>query len=70
MNYGFKAALIKKFGSQTAAARALGISESRLSRMIRGWDTPRPDELETLSRILGKGTTHQFLKGSFRAEHR
>ncbi len=45
MNLGLKAALIERYGSQTRAAKALPLSESRLSRIIRGWDQPHDNEI-------------------------
>jgi hypothetical protein len=52
--WGLKSALVSRYGSQTLAARRAGFSESRLSRIIRGHDTPRPEELRLLRRIVGK----------------
>ena len=54
MNTALKAALIKEFGSQTAAAKALGLSEWRLSRIVRGWDRPREKEIKALAQAIGK----------------
>lgn len=55
MNYKLKGALYGEFGSQTAAARAMGISEWKLSRIIRGWAEPNENELRSLSEALGPG---------------
>ena len=52
-NLDLKAELIRRWGSQTASARALGLSESRLSRLIHGWSVPTAAEVETFSRVLG-----------------
>ena len=63
MNYILKGALVEKFGSQCAAARALGLREWRLSRIVRGWDAPRCDELETFSRVLGQAVVDKAFEG-------
>ena len=70
MNLKLKGLLVERFGSQTAAARALGLSESRLSRVIRGWESLRVEEVEIFSRIFGKRATAEFLKNSVRPEAR
>ena len=50
VNLKLKGALISEFGSQAAAAKRLkaaglpGMNERRLSRLIHGFDTPRPEE--------------------------
>ena len=53
MNFELKGALVTQFGSQIAAAKALGLSEWRLSRIVQGWDQPRGDEIERLAGALG-----------------
>ena len=60
MNYNLKAALVQRFGSQVAASRALGITEWKLSRLIRGWDAPSEDELSTFARVLGDRETQNI----------
>lgn len=57
-----KSAIIREFGSQTAAARALALQESRLSRIVHGWATPSPDEHRRLKRSLGEEAVRN-LKG-------
>ena len=54
MNKRLKGAIITKFGSQIEAARALKISEARLSRIIREWDEPKDNEKAALKRVLGE----------------
>ena len=54
MNVKLKVALIRHFGSQVRAAKALGVSESRLSRLVQGWAEPKKAEVETFKRVLGK----------------
>lgn len=46
--------LIRRFRTQIAAAYALGISEPRLSRILRAWVEPSPDEREKLAMLLGR----------------
>ena len=52
MNRRLKARLIEQFGSQAEALRLLGISEWRLSRIVRGWDRPQPEGMEALKRVF------------------
>jgi hypothetical protein len=53
MDLNLKGALIAKYGSQTSASRDLGIRESRLSRLIRGHEKPRPEEIQIVREKLG-----------------
>ena len=48
-----KGAIVTRFGSQCAAAKALGIQERRLSRLLNGHDRPKPEELKILHERLG-----------------
>jgi len=57
-----KFAIAKKFGSQIAASRKMGINESRLSRVVHGWDRPTPDLLAKLEKELGEEAVKR-LKG-------
>lgn len=54
MNLELKVELIRRFGSQAAAARALAMRESKLSRIIRGWEIPSKREIEIFERVLGR----------------
>jgi len=62
MNLGLKAALIERYGSQTGAAKALPLSESRLSRIIRGWDQPHDNEIDILAKALGRKKVLRLLR--------
>jgi Helix-turn-helix len=48
-----KAAAVLEFGSQVEAAKALGLSEPRLSRLINGHDEPKPAEIKLFRERLG-----------------
>ena len=48
-----KGAIVTRFGSQCAAAKALGIHERRLSRLLNGHDQPKPEEVTILQKRLG-----------------
>jgi hypothetical protein len=48
-----RGAIVTKFGSQCVAAKALGIHERRLSRLLNGHDQLRPRELKILQERLG-----------------
>jgi ribosome-binding protein aMBF1 (putative translation factor) len=53
MNLALKLAILKKYTSQCACARDIGWSESLLSKFIRGWRQPDPEQKKALSRKLG-----------------
>jgi hypothetical protein len=53
MNRVLKAQIVLHYGSQAAAAPDLGINERRLSRIIHGYEKPRPAEAEMLRTKLG-----------------
>jgi len=61
-NIRLKGVLVERFGSQCAAAPALGISEWRLSRIIRGWNAPSELEREAFTRVLGEKVASRVLK--------
>ena len=48
-----KIGIIQTYGSQVIAARALGIGETRLSRIVRGHVEPRQVEREKLISVFG-----------------
>ena len=54
LNLALKAEIVRKFGTQLAASRRLGIRESRLSHLVRGHDMPTPKERAKLARALGQ----------------
>ncbi len=62
MNFRLKAVLIESFGSQTGAAKALKLSEWRLSRIIRGWDQPHDNEIDILAKALGRKKVLRLLR--------
>ncbi|MBW1991842.1 MAG: helix-turn-helix transcriptional regulator [Deltaproteobacteria bacterium] len=53
MNLKLKFAIIEKYGSQADFAKVMGLSESGLSRIIRGRREPEPELKETIARKLG-----------------
>jgi hypothetical protein len=59
VNLKFKGAVVAAFGSQAAAAKTLraagcsGMNERRLSRLIHGFDEPRPEEVRIIRERLG-----------------
>lgn len=52
MNYKLKVALHKEGLTQHAAARAIGVTETRLSRIVTGRISPTPEEKKALARLL------------------
>jgi hypothetical protein len=53
MNIDLKVELIRRFGTQIVAAKALNIGESKLSYLVRGHVEPNPQEREILRTALG-----------------
>ena len=52
-NRKLKAAAVLEFGSQVEAAKALGLSEPRLARLINGRAEPKPIEIKLFRDRLG-----------------
>ena len=48
-----RGAIVTRFGSQCIAARALGLTERRLSRLLNGHDDPKPEEIKMFQEKLG-----------------
>jgi hypothetical protein len=48
-----KGAIVTKYGSQSLAARELGMTERRLSRLLNGHEIVKPQEAKTFERKLG-----------------
>ena len=63
MNKKLKGIIVGRFGTQCEAAQVLGLSEPRLSRIIRGWAIPGDQAREALSRAFGE----QILKSVLNA---
>ena len=53
INRKLKAAAVLEFGSQVEAARAMGLSEPRFSRLINGRVAPKPEEAAIIRAKLG-----------------
>lgn len=54
--------LLTRYRTQLAAARALGISESRLSRILRGHNEPTETELQKLRTLFSSRRLARLLK--------
>ena len=54
MRLALKIAILASGKSQRQTAAAAGLSENRLSEIVRGWADPRDDERESLARILSQ----------------
>jgi plasmid maintenance system antidote protein VapI len=63
MNRPLKAEIVYHFGSQTEAAQALGIEESRLSRIIHGRVSASDKEKRAFARVFGSERVESLLKG-------
>jgi plasmid maintenance system antidote protein VapI len=64
VNLNLKAELIKRFGSQVEAAKAMGIRENRLSYIVRGHILPSEAERKALEYGLGRACVQSLLNGS------
>ena len=53
MNLDLKVEIIRRFGSQKAAARALGLHESHISRLIRRRAQATEHDRRFFSRVFG-----------------
>ena len=53
VNRKLKAAIVLEYGSQVEAARSLGLTESRLSRLINGRIEPRSEDARLIHEKLG-----------------
>lgn len=59
MYLDLKLEIIRRFGSQIRASRELGLSESRLSRLIQGHAEPTEDEERLFANRLGLRRSRQ-----------
>jgi len=64
MNLKLKAELIRRYGSQVEAAKALDISESRLSYIIRGHISASTHVRAKLAEALGVARAGRLLAAS------
>ena len=60
MNREFKLALIKDFGNQSLAAKALGMHQTVLSTLVRDVRPPTTGERAQLARYFSKYKMHKF----------
>lgn len=61
MNRKLKSAIILRFDNQGDAAQALGLAESRLSRLIRERVRPSDKELKAFARVFGAEKANALL---------
>ena len=52
MQLGLKVAILRSGKSQRQVSAEAGLSESRLSSIVRGWVRPLPDERAAIARAL------------------
>ena len=60
-NYELKAEIIRRFGSQVAASRRMGIRESKLSYIIHKHAVPSARERKALEKSLGEKCVRKLL---------
>jgi hypothetical protein len=63
VNRQLKAAIVLQFGSQVDAAQALGLQESRLSRILHYRILPSDKERRAFVRVFGAERVDALLKG-------
>lgn len=68
MNIELKSTIYRKIGSQVRFAADLGISESLLSRIIRGWRDPSPELRQKIAETLGVEESEIFAGSQPKAE--
>ncbi len=62
VNISLKAELVRRFGTQVEAAKAMGIRENRLSYIVRGHIKPSEREHKALAEALGKAHVRRLLR--------
>jgi hypothetical protein len=60
MNVPLKLAIVASGVSQRKVAWDAGLSESRLSDIVRGWSAPRDWERASLAHVLGRDESSIF----------
>jgi len=60
-NLKLKGLIIETFGSQCAAAQALGMDAPRLSRIVRGWETLRDQDRDVFLKAFGASALRRVL---------
>ena len=53
MRLYLKMKILARFGSQRAFAQATGLSDDRVSRLVRGLREPKDDEIRLICEALG-----------------
>ena len=69
MNLRLKAELVKRYGSQVKAAKALGLSESRLSYLVQGHIEPSSVMRSKFESTFGPVITRKLLPTSVKTSH-
>jgi len=62
MNLAFKFELLEKFGSQLNAAKHFGITESRLSHVVREHADPSHAEIEIFTKAFGADKVRRLFR--------
>src|SRR5262249_62103501 len=66
MNRQLKAEIVLRFGNQSDAAQAMGLPESRLSKIIHYRIPPSDKERRALARVFGRERANSLLGGEDR----
>lgn len=61
MNRKLKSEIVLRFDNQSDAAQALGLAESRLSRLIRERVRPSDREMKAFARVFGADKANSLL---------
>jgi transcriptional regulator with XRE-family HTH domain len=63
MNFSLRSRIYANFPTQADFSQAVNISESRLSRIVRGRGSPSPEEVRRISAVLGVDPEELFPDG-------
>ena len=62
LNTELRMELLRRYGSQLAAAKSMGIHENRMSHFVNGHSIPNAKEWQKLEAALGEERAHQLVK--------
>ena len=63
INFSLRSRIYAYFPTQADFSKVVNISESRLSRIVRGRGTPSPEEVRRISAVLGVDPEELFPDG-------
>ncbi len=64
MNMALKVAILQSGKTQREIAEEIGLSEGYLSRFVRGWEQPNPDQQKAIAKALKAKPAELFAEAS------